>query len=401
MAPVLAEMHQGYPAVAVFGPRQSGKTTLCKLACAGLGYANLESPLERAAFADDPVGFLGRFPAGAVLDEVQNVPDLFSYLQVRIDEAPHAAKWVLTGSQQLELIRGVTQSLAGRVAMLELLPFSYAELRDAPLRPRSLADAVLTGGYPPLFDQQRKLPPGRWLDDYLATFVNRDVRQLLDVRDRSGFDRFVRLCAARSGQILNVADLSRDANVSHKTAAGWLSVLEACYLIRLVRPHYENFGKRLVKSPKLFFLDSGLACRLLGITTSQQLRLYPLWGALVETWMVSEVVKAGTHRGLNHSLWYWRSSDGLEIDLVIEKGNELIPIECKATETAAPSEAKSIRHLRALGQQRGGAVVSPGLIIYAGDEHRAVAEDRFIPWNAIDDAVMGLSMVSRVPQETP
>lgn len=388
MEPILAEMHRGYPAVAVYGPRQSGKTTLCKRACAGLGYANLESPLERAAFADDPVGFLSRFPEGAVLDEVQNVPDLFSYLQVRIDEAPHQAKWVLTGSQQLDLVRGVTQSLAGRVAMLELLPFSYAELKHAPSRPRALADAVLTGGYPPLFDQQRKLPPGRWLDDYLATFVNRDVRQLLDVRDRSGFDRFVRLCAARSGQILNVSDLSRDAGVSHKTAAGWLSVLEACYLIRLVRPHHENFGKRLVKSPKLFFLDSGLACRLLGITTSQQLRLYPLWGALVETWMVTEVVKAGTHRGLNHSLWYWRSSDGLEIDLVIEKANALIPIECKATETAAPTEAKSIRHLRALSKQRGTTALSPGIIIYAGDESRMVAEDKFISWTSIDDAVV-------------
>jgi uncharacterized protein len=389
LEPVLADMHQGYPAVAVFGPRQSGKTTLCRRACAGLGYVNLESPMERAAFADDPVGFLSRFKAGAVLDEVQNVPDLLSYLQVRIDEAPNGPKWVLTGSQQIDLVRGVTQSLAGRVAMLELLPFSYAELKGVPQRPGTLVDAVITGGYPPLFDSNRKLPFGRWLDDYLATFVNRDVRQLLDVRDRNAFDRFVRLCAARTAQILNVADLARDADISHKTASAWLSVLEACYLIRLVRPHHENFGKRMVKSPKLFFLDSGLACRLLGITTTQQLRLYPLWGALAETWMVGEVVKAGAHRGQTLSLWYWRSSDGLEIDLMIEQGNALIPIECKATETAAPTEAKNIRHLRTLSRQRGGALVSPGFIVYAGDEARVIGEDRFVPWTAIDEAVVG------------
>ena len=388
MQPVLAEMHKGYPAVAVYGPRQSGKTTLCRQACPGLGYVNLESPFERSAFADDPVGFLSRFSSGAVLDEVQNVPDLFSYLQVRIDQAPLGPKWVLTGSQQIDLVRGVSQSLAGRVAMLELLPFSYAELKDVPQRPSTLVDAVLIGGYPPIFDVNRKLPFGRWLDDYVATFVNRDVRQLLDVKDRNGFDRFVRLCAARTAQILNVADLARDADISHKTASAWLSVLEACYLIRLVRPHHENFGKRMVKSPKLFFLDSGLACRLLGITTAQQLRLYPLWGAIVETWMVAEVVKAGTHRGLNRSLWYWRSSDGLEIDLLIEQGNALIPIECKATETAAPNEAKNIRHLRSLSRQRGGVAVSPGLIVYAGLDARVTAEDRFVPWSAIDEAVI-------------
>jgi len=294
----------------------------------------LESPLERASFADDPVGFFSRFPAGAVLDEVR----------------------VLTGLQQIDLVRGVTQSLAGRVALLELLPFSYAELQGAPRRPLTLVDAVLAGGYPPLFDSTRKLPPGRWLDDYLATFVNWDLRNLLDVRDRSGFDRFVRLCAARSGQILNVADLSRDGGVSHKTASAWLSVLEACYLIRLVRPHHENFGKRMIKSPKLFFLDSGLACRLLGITTAHQLRLYPLWGALA--------------------------------DLLIESGNALIPIECKATESPAPSEAKSIRHLRTLSQQRGNTIVSPGLIVYAGHESRVSGEDRFVPWNSIDNAVL-------------
>lgn len=390
LAPVLRTLHRGYAAIAVYGPRQSGKTTLCKQACPHLGYANLESPLERAAFADDPLGFLSRFPKGAVLDEVQNVPDLLSFLQVRIDEDPQGPQWVLTGSQQIALGRDVTQSLAGRVALLELLPFSYAEIKQVPGRPLRLVDAVLQGGYPPLFDTTRTLPAGRWLEDYLATFVNRDIRQLLDVRDRSSFDRFLRLCAARTGQILNVADLARDAGVSPKTASGWLSVLEACFLLRLLRPHHDNFGKRMVKSSKLFFTDSGLACRLMGISTAEQLQLHPLWGALVETWMVSEVIKAHSHRGLNASLWHWRSSDGHEVDLVIEQGNALIPIECKATQTPTPTLAKAIRHLRGLAQRAGNTRVLPGLIVYSGDDSRMAGEDRFVPWQTIDDAVASL-----------
>jgi uncharacterized protein len=390
---VVSRLHSGYPAIAVYGPRQSGKTTLCRQACPDLAYVNLESPLERAAFADDPKGFLSRFAKGAILDEVQNLPEIFSYLQVHID-AGRDARWVLTGSQQVALGNEVSQSLAGRVALLELWPFSMAELEHVLTRPTRFIDAVLKGGYPPLYDDSRTLEPVRWLEDYLATFVNRDVRQLLDVRDRSAFDRFVRLCAARTAQILNVADLARDAGVDHKTAGAWLSVLEACYLVVLVQPHHENFGKRVIKSPKLFFVDSGLACRLMNISTAEQLRLHPLWGALGETWFVGEVFKARTHRGERPGLWYWRSGDGIEVDLIIEQGNDLIPIECKVTESPLVDAAKGIRKLRLLAEARGRQRVVPGLVLYAGSEARPVKPDRFVPWTEIDAAVA--ETVSRI-----
>jgi len=383
---VVAGLHAGYPAVAIYGPRQSGKTTLSRQSCPALAYVNLESPLERAAFADDPRGFFTRFPGGAILDEVQNVPELFSFLQVQIDSGSDA-RWVLTGSQQVELGNEVSQSLAGRVALLELLPFSLAELVSTPVWPGRFVDAVLKGGYPPLYDETRVLDPARWLEDYLGTFVNRDVRQLLDVRNRVAFDRFVRLCAARTAQILNVADLARDAGVDHKTANAWLSVLEACYMIVLVQPHHESFGKRVVKSPKLFFIDSGLACRLMNISTTEQLRLHPLWGALGETWLAGEVYKARSHRGERPGLWYWRSGDGIEIDLIIEHGNDLLPIECKVSESPVIDAAKGIRKLRAIAAARGRQQVLPGLVLYAGDEARPISPDRFVPWSQVDAAV--------------
>ncbi len=383
---VVARLHSGYPAIAVYGPRQSGKTTLCRQSCPALAYVNLESPIERAAFADDPAGFLSRFPKGAILDEVQNVPEIFSYLQVHID-AGSEARWVLTGSQQVALGSEVSQSLAGRVALLELMPFSMAELEHVSARPTRFVDAVLKGGYPPLFDETRLLEPARWLEDYIGTFVNRDVRQLLDVRDRIAFDRFVRLCAARTAQILNTADLARDAGVDHKTASAWLSVLEACYIIVLIQPHHENFGKRVIKSPKLFFVDSGLACRLMNISTSEQLRLHHLWGALGETWLVGEVQKARSHRGERPGLWYWRSGDGIEVDLIIEQGNGLIPIECKVSESPLLDAAKGIRKLRTLAETRSRQQVLPGLVLYAGDEARPVSPDRFVPWSRVDEAV--------------
>ncbi len=253
------KLRESYPAIAITGPRQSGKTTLARTSCPDLPYVNFESPLERADFVADPLGFLQRFSEGGIFDEIQHVPELLSYLQVRIDADLQPGRFILTGSQQLELNRSVSQSLAGRVALLELLPFSHTELAAHDRAPRSLAEAVFRGSYPVLYDPMRKVEPTRWLEDYLATFIHRDVRQIIEVRNRESFDRFVRLCAARTGQIFNASALATECGVNHATIRSWMSVMESCYLVRFLRPYYRNFGKRLVKAPKLYFVDSGLA----------------------------------------------------------------------------------------------------------------------------------------------
>jgi len=380
---------EGYQAVFIAGPRQSGKTTLARSTFPELPFVNLESPLERAALEDDPVGFLAQFPSGAILDEIQNVPEALSYLQVLIDERPGETFWVLTGSRQMEIQPSIGQSLAGRAAMFELLPFSHDEVRGSAARPTTIEEAVLRGGYPPLFDDDRALDPGQWLENYLTALVNRDIYGILRVRNRSAFDRFVRICASRTGQVFDAASVARELGVDNKTVTLWLSVLEQCYIVRLLRPHYRNFGKRLTKRPKLFFLDSGLTCRLLQIRDVNQLRVHPLWGALVETWCFTEVLKARLNRGLRPGCWFWRSSDGKEVDLLIETGRDLFPIEIKASATPDPRHAQGVRMFRALAEERGnGAVqVAPGFIVYGGGEVRPCGTDRFIPWHGIAAAL--------------
>lgn len=383
-------LRKGYPAIAITGPRQSGKTTFAREEFADLPYVNFESPLEREAFARDPLGFLARFPDGAVLDEVQNVPDLLSYLQVRIDEERRMGRWALTGSQQLEFGRGVTQSLAGRVALLQLLPLSYAETTASPRAATTLAGAVLRGGYPPLFDPDRELDPLRWLEDYLATHIDRDIRQVVEVRNRGAFDLFLRHCAARSGQLLNTAELARDCTVDHGTVSRWLDVMETCFVVRRLQPHHRNFGKRLVKRSKLYFLDSALACRLLHIADENQLRLHPLWGALAETWFFTEVLKARLGRGLPAQLWFWRSNDGLEVDLLFEMGDRLVPLEIKAGATPSSENTAGLRKLRHVSERDPAVRVAAGFVLYGGTEDRPSGEDRFVPWDRIDGAVAGI-----------
>ena len=375
-----------YPAILVTGPRQSGKTTFVKACFSDLPYVNLESPLERADFESDPLGFLARFPDGAIFDEVQYTPKLLSYLQVRVDEEGRMGRWVLTGSQQIELVRGATQSMAGRVSILELLPFAQEELPGA-RRPRTPNEAVLRGGYPPLHHESRGLEPSDWLENYLATFVQRDVAAVLKPRNPAAFDHFLRVCATRTGQELNKAGLAEECEVDQKTIGHWLGTLEQCYVIRLLRPHHANFRKRLVKRPKLYFLDSGLACRLLHIADVQQLATHPLRGALFETWCYTEVLKHFANRGRRESLWYWRSSDGIEIDLIVERGREMTPIEIKAGRSPSPQAAAGIGKLRELSARDDRVTIGHGLVIYGGNETRTGSRHDFIPWNAIDAAL--------------
>lgn len=337
---------RGFPVVAITGPRQAGKTTLARDLFSQHAYVSLEDPEQRSFALEDPRGFLARFRGGVILDEVQRCPQLFSYLQGVVDERPVMGQFVLTGSQQFGLQSAISQSLAGRVGLLQLLPFSMAELAQAGRLPEDLDTLLLTGGYPPLYD--RDLSPDLWFPSYVATDVERDVRQMLAVRDLDRFQRFVRLCAARSGQLLNLSSLASDAGISHVTAREWLTVLEASYLVLRLPPYHSNFGKRLVKTPKLYFLDVALAAWLLGIRDRDAISIHAQRGALFETLVVSEFVKMRFHAAQPIDLYFWRDNVGLEVDLLFDIGNALQAIECKSGSTFASDWLASLNRWQSL-----------------------------------------------------
>ena len=328
LEPTLRRLARHFPVVAITGPRQSGKTTLVRAVFADKPYVSLEDPAERAFAATDARGFLARFAGGAVFDEAQRWPDLFSWLQGMVDDDSTPGRFVLTGSQQFGLLAGVTQSLAGRVGMTQLLPLALDEL---PALPASADPMIGAGGYPVLHAQG--IPAAEWFPSYVATYVERDVRQLLGVQDLSAFQRFLRLCAARTGQLLNLSAVAGEAGIAHSTARAWLSILEASYIVMLLPPYHRNFGKRLVKTPKLYFVDSGLACWLLGIRSAEQLALHHLRGALFETLIVGEFFKARFHAGQPADLYFWRDNGGNEADILFERNGRLQTVEIKSGAT--------------------------------------------------------------------
>jgi len=327
----LRRLARGFPVVAVTGPRQSGKTTLVRATFPGKVYVSLEDPDERALALEDPRAFLGRFARGAILDEVQRAPELFSYLQTRVDERRSAGQFVLTGSQQFGLMASITQSLAGRVGLLHLLPFALAELKPQGKLDASLSRVIFRGLYPPVVS--RRVAPPQWYASYVSTYVERDVRQVAAISDVAAFRRFLRMCAARCGQLLNLSGLANDCGISHVTARAWLTVLEASYIVHLLPPYHVNFGKRLVKTPKLYFYDTGLASYLLDIRESRQLETHPARGALFESLMVSEWLKHRFNRALPTNAFFWRDNVGNEIDLLLDHGRSLQPVEMKSGQT--------------------------------------------------------------------
>jgi predicted AAA+ superfamily ATPase len=359
----LHRLARGFPIVALTGPRQSGKTTLARAAFSDKPYVSLENPQEREFAETDPQRFLTRFAHGAVLDEVQRCPQLLSWLQGLVDERRVMGDFVLTGSAQFDLLAGITQSLAGRVGRVELLPLSAAELAAAGQMPASLGRALLQGGYPALYD--RPVSPADWFANYVASYVERDVRQLVAVRDLSTFQTFVRMCAARTGQLLNLASLGADCGISAVTARHWLTVLESSYVVTLLRPHHRNLGKRLVKTPKLYFLDSGLAAWLLGIQNAQALETHAARGALFETWVVSELLKQRFNAGRPSDLFFWRDHVGQEIDIVIDTAAGLVPLEIKSGSTFAADWADAMEKWGKLAERAGQAVLQPTLV-YGG-----------------------------------
>lgn len=355
---------RGFPIVTLTGPRQSGKTTLAKIIFADRPYASLEDPDIRQAAMDDPRSFLERFPDGAVLDEVQRCPDLLSYLQTIVDGDHRMGLYILTGSQQFGLMSGITQSLAGRTAFIELLPFSVSELSRAGKLPAATDSMLITGCYPPLYD--REVPPSAWFGAYVTAYIERDVRQLLKIQELETFQRFVRLCAGRSGQLLNLSSLATDCGITHNTAKAWISVLEASYLVFLLRPHHANFNKRLVKMPKLYFYDTGLVSWLLGIRTPEQMMTHPLRGSIFETFVIAELVKSRLNRGERSNLYFWRDSNGNEVDVIVEQGTSLMPIEIKAGKTVTRESFAGLDKWRALA---GDAAIEPTLIYGGSDEY--------------------------------
>lgn len=363
-----------YPVVAVTGPRQSGKTTLVRKVFPDRPYVSLEDLDEREFATVDPRGFLGRYPDGAILDEVQRCPALFSYLQTRVDQARRKGLFILTGSQQFNLVSGIAQSLAGRVALIPLLPFTLSELQVAKVAPKNLSDLLFKGLYPPVYDGHRQ--PGIWYGNYVRTYIERDVRQIINVRDLAAFQRFVRMCAGRTGQLTNLSELANDCGITHNTAKAWLSVLEASYILHLLQPHHRNFNKRLVKTPKLYFCDTGLASWLLGIQSAAQLDTHPQRGALFETWVVGELLKVRYNRGLESNLYFWRDRSGNEVDVLIEQGNKLAPVEIKAGQTVSQDYFRNLDYWKKVAGRASGR----SWLVYGGDKGQPRHEHCVVPW---------------------
>ncbi|MEQ9399106.1 MAG: ATP-binding protein [Longimicrobiales bacterium] len=383
LAPSLTAAAGRMPVVAVTGPRQSGKTTLCRACFPDHTYVSLE-PLDTREFAQsDPRGFLRQHRGPVVLDEVQRVPDLFSYLQEEVDRDPEPGRFVLTGSQHFGLSEAISQSLAGRVSMHHLLPFSLDELREVEDAPGDLWATVWAGGYPRIHD--RGLPAGEWLADYTATYVQRDVRQVLNVTDLEAFTAFLRLAAGRSGRERNLSGLGADAGVSHNTARAWLSVLETSFVTFSVPAWTVNTRKRVLKSPKIHFVDTGLACHLLGIRSPDQLRHHPLRGALFETWVASEVLKARVHRGRTADLHHLREARGIEVDLVVEDGERVIAVEVKSGATVAPDFFGGLRGFEDRARRGAPHLAVERRLVYGGDARQRRSDIDVLPWEEIQD----------------
>lgn len=373
----LLEWASQYPVITLTGPRQSGKTTLCRALFSDKPYFSLEDLDNREFAKKDPRGFLAQVPDGAVLDEIQHAPDLVSYIQTMTDESKKAGMFVLTGSRQFEMMEAVSQSLAGRTAVARLLPFSFGELyQDG--GDIAIDQMLYAGFYPRIHDKQ--LNPTEAYSFYLSTYLEKDVRQILAITDLDRFGTFIRLCAGRTGQLLNMQAISGECGVTHNTVKSWLAVLQAGGIIRLLRPWYVNMGKRLVKSPKLYFLDTGLACFLLGIHKPEHLIGHPLRGSLFETFVVSEACKQNDHSGLADRLWFYRDSNGTEVDLLAGGETELSAWEIKSAITISSDFFKGLRSLggstSALKQQS---------IVYCGDKRMTREGVEIIPWNQLDD----------------
>ena len=358
-----------YPVITITGPRQSGKTTLCKALFPKRKYFSLENIDTRDYARNDPRAFLNEcHKEGAIIDEIQRVPELASYIQEIVDTKDKPGLFILTGSQNFHLLNTVSQSLAGRTALAVLLPFSYAEIYSDKAKP---VDKVLfTGFYPRIHD--KKLNPTEALSFYVSTYLERDIRALINVKDLAKFEKFLKLCAGRVAQIVNLSNLANDCGINHNTAKSWLSVLEASYIIFFVRPHHANFGKRLIKAPKLYFTDCGLAAYLLDIQSDKHIMQHPLKGPLFENFVVAELLKARTNQGKNSNIYFFRDNIGNEVDALLEDGISVKPVEIKLGSTISDDYFKGLRYYQKINKKN----LSKAALIYGGtlDQHRQTAD---------------------------
>ncbi len=377
----ILELAKIYPTVSITGPRQSGKTTLVKHLFKNKDYVSFEDPDVRLLVQNDPRAFLQRFPDGAILDEIQRAPELFSYLQTIVDDSGKTGQFILSGSQSFLLHNKISQSLAGRTAILKLLPFSLIELSKAKIKIENIDNYIFQGGYPRIYD--KNIHPLDFFPSYIQTYIERDVRTLQNIQHLDSFTRFLRLCTGRIGQLLNMSSLANDCGITVNTVKSWLSILETSYVITLLRPHFKNFNKRLVKMPKLYFFDTGLACNLLGIENEKQLISHYLRGALFENFVFSEIYKFRFNKGLQPNTYFWRDNKGLEIDCIIEKSDGLIPIEIKSGMTPNLEFFKNLKKWSAISQTK----KENNFVVYAGEVSQNLEPGKLISWKNLSDNI--------------
>ncbi|HMH22533.1 MAG TPA: ATP-binding protein [Puia sp.] len=374
---VLRKLATQFKAIALTGPRQSGKSTLAKTAFPEKKYISLENPDIRESALNDTRGFLHNFPNGAIIDEAQRVPELFSYLQQVLDESDAKGLFILTGSNNFLMLENISQSLAGRIGYLELLPFSYSEIQKIPGQELNLNQMIFSGGYPSItFDG---IAPEFWFPSYIRTYIERDVRQIKNITNLNLFQKLLYLCAGRTGQQLNLNNLAIECGVDHKTIGAWIGILQASYVIHLLPPFYNNFSKRIIKSPKLYFYDTGLACALLGINSPAQLNIHSSRGALFENYIINEFIKTRFNKGRRSNLFYWRDVSGHEIDIVVDHGSYATGIELKSGMTVVPDFFKGLTFWQSLTKYE------KCYVIYGGEDNQIRSNGiEVIPWNKKD-----------------
>jgi hypothetical protein len=364
---------QKFQVITLTGPRQSGKTTLVRAAFPAMPYVSLEEPDIRQIALTDPRGFLSNYPDGAILDEVQNAPDLFSYIQNLVDEN-RQIQFILTGSSNFLLMEKISQTLAGRTAVLHLLPFSFEEL---PPGAESYESRIFKGHYPRIYD--RDIAPTDFYPAYIQTYLERDVRLIKNIGDTNAFIQFIQLCAGRVGQLLNYTGLANDAGISPNTAKAWLSILESSYILYRLPPHHRNFNKRLVKSPKLYFYDTGVACSLLGLRDESQVNLHYLKGALFENLIINEFVKRSFHSGQHHFPYFWQDSQGKEIDCLLVDGEKITPLEIKSGRTMSTAYFDNLKYWHSLA----GLPEEHGYVVYGGEQSMQTSAGRLVSWREL------------------
>lgn len=373
IATKVLELSSKYPIIVVTGPRQSGKSTLVKTLFPNKSYISLEDPDVRLFAESDPRTFLSNYPDGAILDEVQRVPELFSYLQTIVDASDKTGMFILSGSQNFLLMEKITQSLAGRVALFKLLPFSYSEIQHTEFEQNSINELIFKGLYPRLYD--KNINPIDFYPNYIQTYLERDVKTLKNVSDLSLFTRFLKLCAARIGTVLNYSSLANDCGVAVNTIKSWISVLEASYVLYLLPPHFENFNKRLTKSPKMYFYDTGLACSLLNIQEAEQVESHYLRGGLFENLVLTEILKFHYNQGKEAPCYFWQDQVGKEVDILVETPNLLKVFEVKSSMTMSKDFFKNLKYWKSLANEK---VQSSEFVIYAGTQRMKTQSGEFI-----------------------